>query len=155
MKSSEYLGIIGTITGVILGYVLNSISRIGKIKPLFHLATREYIGRNNAGEFITIKDFNNTVDHVEYTIKLNFYNSSQKIKNIQSVFLIFRFKDSKKEFIVKPTKEEIEIIDPGCIQGNANKFIVKLSDFILLDPSNFYFAFKGISRVKKYKLKIE
>jgi hypothetical protein len=155
MKSSEFLGIIGTIIGVILGYILNSISRIGKIKPLFHTITREYIGRDNSGAFITVKDFNSTVDHVKYIIKLNFYNSSQKIKNIQSIFLIFRYKESKKEFIVKPAKEQIEIIDPGCIQGNANNFFIKPSDFQLLDPSQFYFAFKEISKIRKYKLKID
>ena len=72
MKSADFGAIIGALGGVVLGYILNSISKFGKLKPLFQSVTREYIARDSAGQSFISETLGELIIEVRYNINVNF-----------------------------------------------------------------------------------
>lgn len=137
MKESM-IGVIGTLLGTILGWVLNSLSQKGKTS-IFVNKWKQSFKYNNSG-FIEECPIKDKVEFYSYDLQLDIYNSSGKNEIIRDVRIMF-FNNDQLLFSNRPKDdstrrvnghmtfyEELESfnIPPNCIipihlRGGFNK----------------------------------
>ncbi len=82
------LGIVGTLAGTVLGWVLNSLSQKGKLKVFVKKWEEVYQKPDKHGSFE--KCNSNEAKYYHYNLSLDIYNSSREtriMRNIQVVFM--------------------------------------------------------------------
>lgn len=82
------LGIVGTLAGTVLGWVLNSLSQKGKLKVFVKKWEEVYQKPDKLGGFE--KCNSNEAEYYNYNLSLDIYNSSREtriMRNIQVVFM--------------------------------------------------------------------
>ena len=82
------LGIVGTLAGTVLGWVLNSLSQKGKLKVFVKKWEEVYQKPDKLGSFE--KCNSNEAEYYNYNLSLDIYNSSREtriMRNIQVVFM--------------------------------------------------------------------
>jgi SLT domain-containing protein len=118
-------GVLGTILGTILGWVLNNMSRIGKVKvwvnemELFNSKTDGYGGRTKV--VFGGKDVEVSIVNGIY-IELDFYNESQLERRIvREAIVIYR----EKEYVAYKNHESLKLtftINSGEVKSIKETF---------------------------------
>lgn len=95
------IGVVGTILGTILGWMLNSISKRGKIK-VFVSSWQDMFQYNNVGSMVPSKSKEQT-ECYSYKLTLDIYNSSGDVRIMRNIVIAF-FDD--KELIYQSIPED-------------------------------------------------
>lgn len=85
---SEALGVIGTLSGTILGWALNSLSNKGKLKIYDIVWTDRFTNQNKYGKLVPSKCLEHT-KHYSFNVSLDIYNSRSDIKIMRDIEIIF------------------------------------------------------------------
>ena len=83
------LGIIGTILGTVVGWLLNNISRTGKLN-VYISGWNDVFQYNNNGEMTPSSSIEQTV-YYRYELETDLYNSSADTKIMRNVEIIFMY----------------------------------------------------------------
>lgn len=81
------LGIIGTILGTVVGWLLNNISRIGKLNVLIS-GWKDTFQYNNQG-YMTPSSTIEQTEYYSYELETDLYNSSADTKIMRNVEIVF------------------------------------------------------------------
>lgn len=101
---SAIIGVSGTLLGVFLGFFLNQISRIGKIKVYQNLVTLKLLERDSMGGFVEVHNLTEKIYSLSIEVNVDFFNTSSLSPKIARdiKFVI----DGKEKRIEKNLKNE-------------------------------------------------
>ena len=93
----QIVGVIGTLLGVVLGYILNSISRYGRVIFYVNNIETEIIERSESGGSTVVHSITSNTECVSISIELDIINTSEYSKKIlREINFIVADKDFKK-----------------------------------------------------------
>ena len=84
------IGVIGTLLGTVLGWVLNSISQIGKLS--FYVSRWEHEVKSNVRGVMLQCSTKDSAENYHYELEFDVYNSSNETRIMRDVRLSFRSK---------------------------------------------------------------
>ncbi|MBD5481471.1 MAG: hypothetical protein HDR15_02895 [Lachnospiraceae bacterium] len=96
------LGILGTLGGTILGWILNNLSQHGKLN-IFISAWEDKFQFNNMGSMTLSSSIEQTQDYL-YRVSFDLYNSSRETKIMRNIEIIFS--NGKEELYRNIPKDE-------------------------------------------------
>lgn len=102
---SEIISVVGALSGVILGFFLNWLSRLGRVK-FYIKEVRYYTSKQeNDGNFTEIKTITPETKHLSINIDLELLNTSEySIKIMRDISFLVVSKDSKKKRTYNPMR---------------------------------------------------
>lgn len=97
------IGVVGTISGTILGYILNSLSRLGEIKIFQNTINISILKRGESGGFDIQNMVTEDTKHVTLEFNIDFYNTSEQPKILRDIKFVTKFNDSiiQDNFIIR------------------------------------------------------
>lgn len=164
----QIVGVIGTLLGVVLGYILNSISRYGRVKFYVNNIETEITERDDVYGGLTIANsITQKTDGLSIDFELDAINTSEYSKKIlRDINFLIVGNDFKKteKIIDKSTKsvskythtlDNLKIInlDPKEI-NTLNLHIHFNKDFEKILASNWFLEYRN-QKNRKYKVRIE
>ncbi len=96
------LGILGTLGGTILGWILNNLSQHGKLN-IFISTWEDKFQYNNMGRMTLSSNIDQTQDYL-YRVSFDLYNSSRETKIMRNIEIVFS--NGKKELYCSIPKDE-------------------------------------------------
>lgn len=96
------LGILGTLGGTVLGWILNNLSQHGKLN-IFISAWEDKFQYNNMGRTTLSSSIDQTQDYL-YRVLFDLYNSSRETKIMRNIEIIFS--NGKEELYCSIPKDE-------------------------------------------------
>lgn len=81
------LGIVGTLGGTVLGWVLNNLSQRGKLN-IYVSAWKDELEYNHNGEMVSSSSIEQTKSY-SYRLKLDLYNGSGETKIMRNIEIVF------------------------------------------------------------------
>lgn len=96
INQSAIIGVIGSLSGVILGFILNLVIKIGKIKVIPNSLSQTILEINANGDPILSKIINSNTKSVTIKLNIDLYNTSSFNQKIGRDFK-FIFKSKKRE----------------------------------------------------------
>lgn len=73
---SAIIGVLGSLLGVFLGFFLNQISRLGKIKVYQNFVTLKLLERDLTGGFVEVHYLTDKIDLLSIEVNVDFFNTS-------------------------------------------------------------------------------
>ena len=120
LNQSTIIGVIGTLAGVSLGFILNQVIRIGKIKVLLNNISYSLTDYDDkTGNYTESKTINANTNSVNVNFNLDFYNTSS-YKQMIARDIYFVFKSSKGEIKRERIYENISTISQKTFLKNIN-----------------------------------
>ena len=96
------LGIIGTLLGTVLGWLLNSLSQKGKVKVYIKKWEEIFEKQDEMGGFV--KAGYKEAKYYHYNVSLDIYNSSRETKIMRDIHVVFR--NRKKRLFSSVPKDD-------------------------------------------------
>lgn len=130
-NTSAIIGVIGTLLGVILGYILNALSRIGKIKIYPNKIHINYTDITNMGSRVEVNEVSEKTESINIHLNLDFFNSSESSTKIaRNIYFVLKNKKISKRVRLKNLKENYRDLI------NINLSPKELLNFSLIFSSN-------------------
>lgn len=104
------IGVMGTLLGTVLGWVLNSISQMGKLS--FYVSRWEHEVRTNVHGVMLPSSTKDGAENYHYELGFDVYNSSNETRIMRDIRISFR---SNKDILFedRPYDESTESVDGG------------------------------------------
>jgi hypothetical protein len=99
----EILGIVGTLLGTILGWLLNGLSQKGKLSVFIKKWNESLQKLDGYGGFDECRNYDEA-EYYHYSLSVDIYNSSRDTRILRDIKLIF--KDGIKDCFVSIPKDE-------------------------------------------------
>lgn len=165
------LGILGTLGGTILGWVLNSLSQKGKLH-VYISSWKESFTYNKDGRMLSSTSIDQTQCY-DYKISIDLYNSSGETKIMRDISIVFAnnknvlFKSTPKDNETKQVKYRIAYFDEITPLNIPAKSVINLnlhdgvwnddaSTFFIWKTNRVYFTYKDErNRIKRVPIKKE
>ena len=161
INQSAIIGVIGTLSGVILGFILNLMIRIGKIKVIPNSLSQTIHELNIDGDPIEQKEINANTNSITINLNIDLYNTSSFNQKIGRDFK-FIFKSKKKEIL----KEVFYVTESPSSRKKFKNINLKPNELLNYDlevyinnnfetflESNYYLEYKN-SRNRSIRKKI-
>lgn len=152
------IGVIGTLLGTILGWVLNSISQLGKLS--FYVSRWEHEVKSNVRGVMLQCSTKDSAENYHYELEFDVYNSSNETKIMRDVRLSFRCKEATL-FEDRPYDESTvstdgryrhyEVVSPINIPPNSVLAVSLFGGFWKKDDARFPNIWNVDSVVLVYK----
>lgn len=97
------LGILGTMGGTILGWILNNLSKHGKLNIYVSEWKDEFEHNSDIGEMVVSSSIEQT-EYYSYTLSLDLYNSSSETKIMRNIEVVFM--NGKEELCYNTPKDD-------------------------------------------------
>lgn len=115
---SEYInaiiGIIGTLLGTLLGWVLNNVSKKGKLN-FYVLSWKDEFQHYDKGGICVTSLNRDEAQFYSYTVHLDVYNSCGETKIMRNIQLVF-FKNKKEIYRSVPNDETTRRVSCGLVR---------------------------------------
>lgn len=167
--SNSIIGILGTLLGVVVGAIINQISRSGRLKIYPKTVNIEIHKQDMYGDFIAQEKIDSDTNSVSIYFSLDLQNSSSEQKNGRDIFLVIRKDGNEIKSIINELStlthtnhslhvNRIENINIPAKTIESLKLSSKLDkdNFSFIENSTFYLEFKDSkNRLRRIKLKHE
>jgi len=100
---SEIIGILGTMGGTILGWLLNNLSQHGKLNIYVHEWKDNFAYKDGMGGTVVSSSITQT-EYYSYKLSLDLYNSSGETKIMRNIEVVFM--NGKKELCHNTPKDD-------------------------------------------------
>ena len=152
------IGVIGTLLGTILGWVLNSISQMGRLS--FYVSRWEHEVKSNVRGVMLQCSTKDSAENYHYELEFDVYNSSNETKIMRDVRLSFRskgialFEDKPYDGSTVSTDgryRHYEVVSPINIPPNSVLAVSVFGGFWKRDDAGFSSIWNVDSVVLVYK----
>ena len=163
----QIVGVTGTLLGVVLGYILNSISRYGRVIFYVNNIETEIIERSESGGSTVVHSITSNTECVSISIELDIINTSEYSKKIlREINFIVADKDFKKTKSIfynsnKSVSKHSSSLDKYKTINLQPKEIKTINfrvffnkDFKNVLDSNWFLEYRN-QKNRKYKVRIE
>ena len=139
---SAIIGVIGTLVGVFIVFILNKISRSGKIKIFQNEIKYTFSERDGFGGSKPTRKITNKTDSLHIDLNIEIYNSSEERKIMRDI-----------KFIVKSNKKEIKtkILDSSTTRFGAGQFITDSLELLNINPKEIIQKKIGVSAKENFQ----
>jgi hypothetical protein len=161
------IGITGTLLGVILGAVLNQISKRGKLKIFQKKFQFSYLKRSESGHYEAQKGITEDTESASASFDIDLYNSSSDQKIGRDIFLVFIKDRIEKKLTIKdlstrrPSSFSVIIdqlenfnVPPKTLENLKLETYIEKQDLKLLNGANIFFEFKDErNKIRRFRIK--
>lgn len=156
------ISVIGTLSGVLLGVLLNKIFSSGRLKIFQNDFEISYFESDNVGGFIRKDKFTTKTEHANINFELDFYNSSSEPKIARNIFFLMENKQTKIRSKIydldtqrlsdgRNIRDELETINipPKAVLNFKLAVYILKENLHLVKKSRMYMHYKNSKNVAK------